>query len=149
MTAGCASQKTHTSQITKATDAVNLSDGSTVRENLLEQHIDWKGTPYRTGGLSKRGVDCSGFVYLTFRSKLGYDIPRTTESQVSLGNTVDRRSLRSGDLVFFKTGLFSRHVGIYLNDSKFLHASSSKGVIVSSLEEWYWQKHYWTAKRLN
>lgn len=148
---GCAVSNQSTrqlSEITQATDAVDLSQNQAVSTILLNQYLEWQDTPYKMGGLSKNGVDCSGFVYITFRSKLGYDIPRTTESLVKVGSTVNRRSLRPGDLLFFKTGFFSRHVGIYFNDSKFIHASTSRGVIVSSLKEQYWQKNYWTAKRL-
>ena len=101
------------------------------------------------GGLSKHGVDCSGFVYITFRSQLGFSIPRTTGSQVTIGRKVARNNLRVGDLVFFHTSLLYNHVGIYLGDSKFLHASTSKGVIISSLNEKYWRKRYWTARRID
>ena len=151
-TTGCIAHKPYTTQppqITRSADVADVSDNSAVSAKLLSQYLEWQDTPYREGGLSKRGVDCSGFVYITFRSKFGYDIPRTTDSQVELGSTVNKSSLRSGDLIFFKTGFFSRHVGIYLNDSKFIHASTSRGVIVSSLNEWYWRKNYWTAKRLD
>lgn len=102
----------------------------------------------KLGGLSKHGIDCSGFVYVTFRSKLGCNVPRTTELQVKTGRKVDRNNLRVGDLVFFQTSLFYNHVGIYLGDSEFLHASSSRGVIISNLNETYWKKRYWTARRI-
>lgn len=100
------------------------------------------------GGLSKRGVDCSGFVYLTYRTQFGRTLPRTTELQVERGTEVKRSNLRPGDLLFFKTGLFSRHVGIYVGGQRFVHASSSRGVISSGLAEDYWNDHYWTARRI-
>lgn len=151
---GCVAHLPHTTQSPKTTKLspsciADLSKVSAVSAKLLSQYLDWQGTPYRMGGLSKSGIDCSGFVFITFHSKFGYDIPRTTSSQVGLGSTVNRSSLCPGDLIFFKTGIFSRHVGIYLGESKFIHASTSRGVIVSSLNEWYWQKNYWTAKRLD
>ncbi|HID69064.1 MAG TPA: cell wall hydrolase [Desulfobacterales bacterium] len=133
----------------KSGSAVDLRDSSSVKSKLLKQYGEWRKTPYRMGGMSKRGVDCSGFVYITFRSQLGFTIPRTTDSQVKIGRKVARNNLRVGDLVFFQTSLFYNHVGIYLGDSKFLHASTSKGVIISSLNEKYWRKCYWTARRID
>jgi cell wall-associated NlpC family hydrolase len=120
-----------------------------VKSKLLKQYYEWQKTPYKMGGLSKRGIDCSGFAYITFRSKLGCNIPRTTKLQVKTGEQVARNNLRTGDLVFFQTSLLYNHVGIYLGDAKFLHASSSRGVIISSLTENYWKKRYWTARRIS
>lgn len=121
---------------------------SLVKRKLLSQYNEWKGTRYREGGLSKRGVDCSGFVQITFRSRLGVDLPRSTKQQVTIGRPVARNNLRTGDLIFFKTGFFSRHVGMYLGESRFLHASSAKGVTISSLKENYWAGNYWLARRI-
>lgn len=117
-------------------------------QKLHNQYRQWKGTPYRLGGLSKNGVDCSGFVYLTYRSLTDITLPRTTRQQVKLGRPVDPRHLRAGDLVFFKTGWSTRHVGIYIENGSFLHASTKKGVIISKLSEHYWQDAFWIAKRL-
>ncbi len=127
---------------------VDCSDTADVRSKLLQQYREWRNTPYRMGGLSKRGVDCSGFVYLTYRAKLGRTLPRTTTEQATTGVEVSRSNLRPGDLLFFKTGVFSRHVGIYLGYQQFLHASSSRGVTSSGLAEEYWDGHYWTARRI-
>lgn len=135
--------------VTKTASAVNLQNNSAVKATLLKQYEEWYKTPYKMGGLSKRGIDCSGFAYITFRSKLGYTIPRTTESQAQTGREVARNTLQVGDLVFFKTSLFYNHVGIYLGDSRFLHASSSKGVMISNLNEQYWKECYWTARRID
>ncbi len=132
----------------KVTSSVDFQDSTAVRARILNQYDEWQHTPYKTGGLSKGGVDCSGFVYLTFRSKLGCTIPRTTALQVKTGRKIAINNLRAGDLVFFQTGLFSKHVGIYMGDSTFLHASSSRGVMLSSLEENYWEKRFWTARRI-
>ena len=132
----------------KTTSGVDFQDSTAVRARILNQYNEWQNTPYKMGGLNKRGVDCSGFVYLTFRSKLGCTVPRTTALQVKTGRKIARNNLRAGDLVFFQTGLFSSHVGIYMGDSTFLHASSSRGVILSSLKEKYWKKRFWTARRM-
>ena len=100
------------------------------------------------GGLSKDGIDCSGFVYTTFRSKLGINIPRSTALQSKIGSNVSKNKLRTGDLVFFKTATKVRHVGIYIENNKFLHASTSKGVMISKLDNVYWKSKYWKSKRL-
>jgi len=127
---------------------VDLTDSALVKQRLLAQHSDWKGTRYQIGGLSKKGIDCSGFVYVTFRTKLGLDIPRSTKLQKNVGVEVSRDQLRTGDLIFFKTGVFARHVGVYLGDSMFLHASTSQGVTISNLKNSYWASNYWLSKRI-
>jgi probable lipoprotein NlpC len=108
----------------------------------------WQGTRYRIGGLSRNGIDCSGFTLLTYKELFRLTLPRTAREQVKRGEKVSRKALRAGDLVFFKTGIFQRHVGIYLENQKFIHASQSKGVMISDLNNSYWQKKYWKAKRL-
>lgn len=120
-----------------------------LRDSLHDQARQWRGVPYRYGGLSENGVDCSGFVYLTFQSRLGIELPRTTRELAKQGERVDRDELRAGDLVFFKTGFRDRHVGIYMGGGRFLHASTSRGVMTSSLNNVYWRKHYWKARRLD
>ena len=93
-------------------------------------------------------MDCSAFVQITFRSKLGVDLPRTTEELAREGERVDRSELQAGDLVFFKTGFRQRHVGIYMGGKRFLHASTSRGVMTSSLNNVYWKERYWKARRI-
>jgi hypothetical protein len=117
--------------------------------NLLSFHNKWKGTPYRLGGLSKNGIDCSGFVYLAYLNIVGDKLPRTVNSQRILGKEVPRNQLQMGDLVFFKTTRTVRHVGIYMGHDRFLHASTKKGVKISSLNNIYWKPRFWFAKRLN
>lgn len=121
-----------------------------VMVQLNDQLGQWYRTPYRYGGLDRNGVDCSGFVYLTFRDRFGMQLPRTTEAQTELGERVDRDNLLPGDLVFFKTGSGSNglHVGIYDKDDQFIHASTSQGVIRSSLDNVYWKRAYWQARRI-
>lgn len=114
---------------------------------LYSQHQAWRGAPYQLGGLSKRGVDCSGFVYLTFRDRLGITLPRSTETLSHEGLSVPFSQLEPGDLVFFHTGR-SRHVGIYLEQGRFLHVSTRSGVRISSLNSDYWSHAYWRARRI-
>lgn len=133
----------------KPAPASKLSaNDSTTQSRLMTQHREWKGTPYRYGGLSKRGVDCSGFVYLTYRNKFGINLPRSTEQQSRTGTPISKQQLTAGDLVFFKTGFSKRHVGIYLGNRKFLHASTSQGVTISNMNNVYWRKKYWKAQRI-
>jgi hypothetical protein len=127
---------------------VDLNNAFLVKKALYAQYHEWKNTRYQMGGLSRNGIDCSGFIHVTFKTRLGVVLPRSTEFQVELGDRVDRKELRAGDLVFFKTGIADRHVGIYLEDGRFLHASSSQGVVISRLDESYWRSAYWKAKRL-
>ncbi|MDF1880213.1 C40 family peptidase [Sulfurimonas sp. MAG313] len=134
---------THTS-----TKRVSSPKKSSLLNRLYAQHRAWKGTPYRYGGLSKNGVDCSGFVYQTYKQLFKIKLPRSTKDQVRQGKRVYVSQLRAGDLVFFKTGRNVRHVGIYLEKGKFLHASSSKGVMISTLLTGYWKSKYWQSRRL-
>lgn len=126
----------------------SLSNASETKSQLIQMHLEWKGVPYRLGGMSKAGIDCSGFVLLTFQSRFGVQLPRTTAQQKEAGKSVSKSQLRPGDLVFFKTGWSTRHVGIYLGDSQFLHASTSQGVMISSLNNSYWKQKYWLSRRL-
>jgi len=125
-----------------------MASAESVRSALYDQLDAWRGVRYRLGGLSTSGVDCSGFVYLTFRRRFGIDLPRTTRRQAGSGRYVSRRHLQPGDLVFFKTGIFTRHVGIYIESGRFLHVSTKRGVMVSNLEDSYWRKRYWKAVRI-
>ena len=116
---------------------------------LYEQYNSWRGVQFREGGLSKNGVDCSGYVYLTYRNKFHRSVPRSTELLARSGKQVSSREIRPGDLVFFKTGFKQRHVGIYLKNGSFMHASSSRGVMISKLRNPYWSDAFWMARRLN
>ncbi|PSW05186.1 NlpC/P60 family protein [Photobacterium lipolyticum] len=109
----------------------------------------WKGTPYRLGGTSKRGIDCSAFVQVGYFSVYDKMLPRTTSELVKLGQSVSVTNAKEGDLVFFKTGYRLRHVGIYLGNSEFLHASTSQGVIISRLDNPYWRRAFWQVRRIN
>ncbi|MBN9124709.1 MAG: glycoside hydrolase [Nitrosospira sp. 56-18] len=128
---------------------VDLDNVHQVKKNLYAQYEQWKNTRYQLGGLSRDGIDCSGFIYVTFKSRLGIILPRSTEFQAELGEKIDKSKLRAGDLVFFRTGWSVRHVGIYLEHGKFLHASTKYGVTISGLTEDYWKSAYWKAKRLD
>lgn len=107
---------------------------------LYQHHEKWHGTSYRIGGNTRDGIDCSGFVQLTYRELFSISLPRTTSQQFRSGPHINRADLQAGDLVFFRHG---RHVGIYLENQKFLHASTSNGVMISDIRNPYWTRHYW------
>jgi hypothetical protein len=117
---------------------------------LLKRHYErWRGTPYVNGGMSPAGIDCSGFTVLAYRDVFDLPLPRTAGEQAGSGREVERAALQPGDLVFFNTGLWNKHVGIYLADDQFIHASLSRGVTISSLDDSYWQEKYWQARRMS
>lgn len=118
-------------------------------EQRLRATVDnWYGTPYAFGGESSNGIDCSAFVQMLYRDVLGVPVPRTTARQSRAGRSVAVREAQTGDLVFFRPDRKQRHVGIYLGDGEFAHASTSQGVMVSDLSESYWQQIYWMTRRL-
>ncbi|MDR1919078.1 MAG: C40 family peptidase [Tannerellaceae bacterium] len=113
----------------------------------------WLGTPYRYGGDSRRGVDCSGFVAILYRDVYGKRLAATSADMLKRNCRKVRRSgLREGDLVFFRTDKGSKktpnHVGIYLKNDKFVHASTSRGVMVSNLSEPYYIRSWITGGRV-
>ena len=149
--AGCSSAPDKAPEYTSANVSdvrIDLSDGDKIKQVLNQQYNDWRNVKHRMGGMSRNGIDCSGLVYQTYRTKLGVELPRSTENQSKIGLAVKQDQLRAGDLVFFKTGVFKRHVGMYIDDGEFLHVSSSKGVMVSKLENPYWRSAYWKARRV-
>lgn len=145
---GCSSPSVkHTNA--SSTASFGKPGNQTRQQAALSKHYSaWKSTPYKLGGLSKAGIDCSGFVHVTFRDIFNKKTPRSTKQLAKTGKAVTKKSLKFGDLVFFKTGRRQRHVGIYISNGKFIHASSSQGVTQSSLNSTYWSRHYWKAKRI-
>ena len=143
---GCA----HQSKVgtLKNGSAVDLSDTPLVKKTLYLQLRQWEGTEYKYGGLDRDGVDCSGFVYLTYRNRFGIQLPRSTDEQSLVGQDVTGKRLQPGDLVFFSTGFYNHHVGIYLENKKFIHASKNRGVMLSSLDDRYWHSNFQKAKRI-
>lgn len=104
---------------------------------------DWYGSKYKYGGLSKSGVDCSGFCNVLYNQVYNKQILRTTSQLSKKINKTIKSNLKEGDLVFFNISKKKNsHVGIYLKNNRFVHASSSKGVIISSLENPYYKKAY-------
>jgi len=132
----------------KISSPTTSQKSSTNLKKIYAKYYQWKGTPYLYGGTQKSGADCSGFVFTVYKQLFNISLPRTTKAQVLKGQRVYINQLRAGDLVFFKTGWNVRHVGIYLEKGKFVHSSSSKGVIISNMHTGYWKKKYWQSRRL-
>lgn len=133
--------------IAKKSDIV--PSGGFEQQKMMDAILGWMGTPYEYGGETKDGIDCSAFSREIFRSSAGMDLPRTTEDQVRLGATVSQENLKFGDLIFFNTtGQNPSHVGIYIGDDMFAHASVSFGVTLSSLYSSYYKKRYTEARRV-
>lgn len=123
-------------------------------KSLLKDAENYLGTPYKFGGNTSSGFDCSGFTVKVFQEN-NFNLPRRSSDQADSGKLIDIKTVKPGDLLFFATGGGSRvsHVGIVHtieNDGevKFIHASTSKGVIISSLNEKYWNKAYLHAQRV-
>lgn len=135
-------------RVVSAKKSVHLADSKVVKKKLYQQYDQWQGVKYKLGGLNKSGVDCSGLVYTTYLGNFGVALPRTTKLQTQVGKEIPRKQLRAGDLVFFKTGFKVRHVGIYIENDKFLHASTKRGVMISKLSDYYWKDRYWHARRV-
>lgn len=117
----------------------------------LRTHLsEWQGTPYRYGGTTKKGIDCSAFVQIAFKDVFRKNLPRSTQEQSKVGKKISPKQHKAGDLVFFRTdGSKSvNHVGIYAENNTFIHASTSKGVIRSSLSNDYWRKNYLYSRRV-
>jgi cell wall-associated NlpC family hydrolase len=124
-----------------------LARTSRIAQQLTRSALRFLGVPYVFGGTSSNGFDCSGYVQHVFAS-LGISLPRTADAQYYAGSKIVGQ-MKAGDLVFFQTyEPGPSHVGIYLGNNEFVHASSSHGVMVSSLSDSYWAAHYIGAKRL-
>jgi len=117
---------------------------------LYQFVYDWIGTPYRFGGASRKGIDCSAFTKEIYSKVFNTVIQRNSREIFSMSTPVSREELKEGDLVFFKINSRSiTHVGIYLGNNRFAHASSSRGVVLSNLDEPYYKRYFYKGGRLN
>ena len=115
---------------------------------LLYKTIDdWYGTRYRFGGSTDRGIDCSAFMQVLAGYAFGWMLPRTAHEQFSAMKHISRDDLKEGDFVFFNTRGGVSHVGMYLQNNKFVHSSSSQGVSIGDLGDSYWSSRYIGAGR--
>lgn len=152
----CKSKKTYTTK-KRQTHSVNVNTStkpSAKAEHIVEYAKTFDGTRYKYGGTTKKGMDCSGLIYTSFK-KHSINLPRSTSGLQGTGDWIDLKEVNVGDLVFFATKKNSRkvnHVGIVTSvrtgNVEFIHASSSKGVMISSIAERYWYFAFVQARRV-
>lgn len=123
-------------------------------KDIVSYAKTFKGTKYKFGGTTKRGMDCSGLIYISFKKK-GINLPRVSRDMATQGNKIYLNKTHKGDLVFFRTNKNKKainHVGLVLENKKgeliFIHATTSQGVIITSLEEKYWKSAFVEARRV-
>lgn len=135
---GCASQPAQRTTL----------DSMPLGERAAQQALQLVGAPYRYGGATPRGFDCSGLVHYSY-ARAGARVPRTTRGQRAHSRRLSAKHLRAGDLLFFnQEGKRASHVGLYIGKNRFVHApSSGKSVRLSSLANPYWQRHLLEARR--
>lgn len=137
----------------KSTEAASVESVSATTNKIIRKALSFKGTKYKYGGTSKSGMDCSGLMYTSFKSA-NVVLPRTSIDQSKKGDRVSQSKAQKGDLVFFKTGRSGRinHVGLVVSvdgrEVKFVHSSSSRGVMISSLKEGYWSNAFSQVRRV-
>lgn len=116
---------------------------------FISNAVDWIGVPYKYGGCTKEGTDCSCFVITFFKEVYGINLPRKSEDMLAKTNIIERENLKIGDLLFFKiSGDKVSHVAIYISKGNFIHATTSKGVMVNNLDENYYKKYFFKAGRI-
>ncbi|RYE23551.1 MAG: NlpC/P60 family protein [Sphingobacteriales bacterium] len=118
-------------------------------QTLITTVAEWIGTPYRHAGYSKAGIDCSGFVSKMYKDIFGIDLTHSSSAMIyQMKETVKKEDLKEGDILFFRIhGKRISHVGMYLGENKFVHASITRGIVVDDLREAYYAKAYYTAGR--
>jgi cell wall-associated NlpC family hydrolase len=141
----CSSGPDPETQVNASLSVNQLLSGN---QDLYQFYNEWEGTPYRLGGTKKSGIDCSAFVQKAFVEAYKMSLPRTTRQQSKQGVEMSWSDAQQGDLVFFKTKRSTYHVGIYLGNKQFMHASTSKGVIISRIDNPYWASKFWQVRRV-
>ncbi len=152
--------QTSTEPATNSSDPDNLAKeyfsqimgvavSASANTKLYQFIYEWIGTPYRLGGKTKKGVDCSQFAYELYNQVFNTTLGHSSRNIYTQVDPIKKDELKPGDLVFFK--IRSRnitHVGVYIGDDKFAHASSSRGVMISNLNEAYWKRYYYNGGRM-
>jgi lipoprotein Spr/probable lipoprotein NlpC len=147
---GCASNQdlgTSDNHRWQPSDSLFTGSEMAAAQQLWRVFERYEGTPYRYGGTSASGFDCSGFITIAYHEAIGRRLPRTTHQMLAAGQRVPLNNLRTGDLVFFTIKGRDQHAGIYMGDDSFIHASTSYGVMRSSLNGYYWRGRMSQARR--
>lgn len=138
-------------ELARAGITLNMDINENDNHKLYLEAAKWIGVPHRSGGSSKQGIDCSGLTCNIYDKVYRIKLERNSESQLRKNcYKIGKQKLKEGDLVFFHGKNSKRkasHVGIYLKNNKFIHTSTSRGVIVSDLNEYYWKTHWLTGGR--
>lgn len=147
---GCASTGKLAPERSQQAQPIPAEARDSIKAQKLWQVFErYRGTPYEFGGSSARGFDCSGFIVTAFEEGLGQQLPRTTSQMLALGDVVHPGQIKPGDVVFFRIGGKEQHAGIYMGEGRFVHASTSAGVIQSSIGGYYWQGRLTQARRFD
>lgn len=147
---GCASSGNMQPDSATRLQAVPVDASSSEKAQKLWQVFErYRGTPYEYGGTSGSGFDCSGFILTAYQEGLGKHLPRTTAQMLSHGDVVHPGEIQPGDVVFFRIGGKEQHAGIYMGGDRFIHASTSAGVIQSSISGYYWKGRLTEARRFD
>ena len=132
----------------------NNKNTNSKADKIIAKALQYKGVPYQFGGTTKKGIDCSGIIYLAYGSQ-NIQVPRVSRDMAKRGKKTSLNNVKKGDLLFFRTHKIRRrinHVGLVISHKKgqirFVHATSSRGVIVSSLSEKYWKKAFVKAAKI-
>lgn len=146
---GCGSSRTSADR--QSVSHYNKKLTPAQERELVKEAKKWLGTKYRYGGHSRSGTDCSGMIMEVYKKVCDVKLPRSSREQRDFCKNIKRNDLRKGDLVFFSTGKSKStvsHVGLYIGDGEIIHASSSRGVMVSRLDERYFQRAYHSSGRV-
>ena len=150
--AGCHGSRQSAAPVAEEYDRPGLNGADpAVGQKIVKEARKWLGTKYVYGGKTRKGTDCSGMVMVVYEQVTGIKLPRDSHSQQAFTEHIKRRDLTPGDLVFFASkagGSRIGHVGIYIGQGQFIHASSSRGVIISKLDESYYARHFHSAGRV-
>ncbi|WP_298450051.1 NlpC/P60 family protein [uncultured Marinobacter sp.] len=123
--------------------------GSVKADKLWQVFERYQGAPYHYGGTTGSGFDCSGFITTAYHESLGQQLPRSTSLMLRHGKAVSTENIEPGDIVFFRIAGKDQHAGIYMGDNRFIHASTSSGVIMSDLNGYYWRDRLSQARRFD
>lgn len=142
----CASHKGYEKASRPADSHIQVKNLSKIQKMIVDEAMDWMGTPYAYGNSDKgRGTDCSGMVLAVYRDVAGVMLPRNSAQQAEFSRSIRKKDVKTGDLVFFATGKNPdrvSHVGIMLDADRFIHASSTKGVVISSVSSPYYVRTF-------